>query len=43
MVVLSEDHGLRIEGARTREVFYPRREFEGLNTFRIPRVSRLTR
>ena len=33
MVVLSGDHGLRIEGDKTTEVYFPRRTFEGRNTF----------
>lgn len=36
VVVLADDHGLRIEGGTTREVYFPRREFQGANTFTIP-------
>ena len=35
-IVLSMDHGLRIEGEQTQEVFYPQRTIEGANTFTIP-------
>ncbi len=35
-VVLVNDHGLRIEGDRTTEVFFPRRSIRGRNTFVIP-------
>ena len=36
VVVLADDHGLRIEGGTTREVYFPRRELQGTNTFVIP-------
>lgn len=36
LIVLTSDHGLRIDGDTTREVFFPRREFSGPNTFTIP-------
>ena len=35
-VVLTADHGLRIEGDTTREVYFPRRTIEGRNSFVIP-------
>lgn len=35
-VVLKNDHGLRIEGTKTRELFFPCREMDGVNTFVIP-------
>jgi len=36
VIVLTDDHGLRIEDGVTREVFYPRGEIEGINSFYIP-------
>ena len=36
VIVLSHDHGLKIDEGTTREVFYPQREIAGFNTFRIP-------
>ena len=36
VAILTMDHGLRINGNQTREVFFPQREFEGTNTFTIP-------
>ncbi len=36
VIVLTMDHGLRIEGDTTTEVFFPRREIAGTNTFVIP-------
>ena len=36
VIVLGMDHGLKIEGPQTKEVFYPRRTIEGANTFVIP-------
>lgn len=35
LLVLKNDHGLRIEGDTTRELFFPRREIKGRNTFRL--------
>ena len=35
-ILLSDDHGLRIEGEQTREVYFPLRVFEGVNRFIIP-------
>lgn len=35
-VVTGLDHGLRMEGDTTREVFFPQREIGGANTFVIP-------
>ena len=35
-IVLTDDHGLIIDGATTREAYYPRREMQGVNSFRIP-------
>ncbi len=34
-IVINGDHGLRMDGGVTREVYYPRGEFEGVNSFRI--------
>ena len=36
VIVLSMDHGLKIEGEQTQEVYFPRRTIEGANTFVIP-------
>ncbi len=36
LIVVSYDHGLRLEGGKTKEVYFPRREIEGVNTFVIP-------
>ena len=36
VVVLTMDHGLRIDGERTTEVFVPLRKIKGANTFSIP-------
>ena len=41
-IILTMDHGLRIEGERTQEVFYPQRTIEGSNGFRIPLVLAVT-
>ena len=35
-IVLSMDHGLRIDGAGTKEVYFPRRTIAGANRFVIP-------
>jgi len=35
-IVLTDDHGLRIEGDKTTEVYFPRRAIAGTNTFVIP-------
>ena len=35
-IILAGDHGLRIKGKTTEEVFFPRRTIEGQNTFVIP-------
>ena len=35
-ILLARDHGLRLDGDKTREVYFPRREFSGPNTFTIP-------
>jgi hypothetical protein len=36
LIVLSFDHGLKIEGNRTQEVYFPRRKIDGVNTFVVP-------
>ena len=35
-IVLACDHGLTIAGDQTRELFFPRRTIQGINTFIIP-------
>ena len=39
VVALTMDHGLRIEGGQTHEIFYPRRAMPGENTFTIPMAA----
>ncbi len=41
-IVLSMDHGLHVEGSSTREVHFPQRTIEGVNTFRIPLAASAT-
>ncbi len=36
VIVLGMDHGLRIEGNKTTEIYFPQREIEGTNGFVIP-------
>jgi len=43
VIVLTADHGLRIDGYRTEEVFYPQRTIEGTNTFAIAPAAVLAR
>jgi len=43
VIVLSMDHGLRIEGRQTQEVFYPQRTIEGINSFVIPLAVTVTK
>jgi hypothetical protein len=39
-VILKDEPGLRMEGERTTEIFFPRRHFTGVNRFTIlTRVS----
>jgi hypothetical protein len=40
-IVLSMDHGLRIDGAGTQEVYFPRRNIPGVNRFVIPQSGTL--
>ena len=35
VIVITMDHGLRIAGNKTQEIFFPQRQFEGLNRFMI--------
>ena len=35
-ITLTHDHGLRIDGDTTKEVYFPRRTLSGKNTFTIP-------
>jgi hypothetical protein len=39
VVVLTDEHGLRIKGDETEEVYYPLRKIKGKNTFVIPLSS----
>lgn len=43
LVVLSADHGLRLEDGQAREVFFPRRTAAGPVTFCIPAVTTLAK
>jgi len=43
VIVLSMDHGLRIQGHQTQEVYFPRREIEGANSFAIPLAVTMVR
>jgi len=43
LVVLRAAHGLRIDGDRTEEVFFPRRKISGINTFTIPIAAAIAR
>jgi hypothetical protein len=36
VILLASDHGLRIDGKQTEEVFFPQRMIQGKNTFVIP-------
>jgi hypothetical protein len=36
VVILTDDPGLKIDGATTSELYHPARSFEGANLFRIP-------
>ncbi|MBM4086879.1 MAG: hypothetical protein FJ272_18990, partial [Planctomycetes bacterium] len=42
-IILTDDHGLRIEANQTQEVFFPRRKMDGKNTFVIPLAATLAR
>ncbi len=41
-IVLTHDHGLRIDGQTTEEVYFPLRTIEGVNAFTIPLCARLS-
>ncbi len=43
VIVLTAEHGLRIEADQTEEVYYPRRKIKGQNTFVIPLSSAMVR
>jgi hypothetical protein len=43
LVILSGDHGLRIDGNRTEEVYFPLRKMEGTNSFVIPLAMAINR
>jgi hypothetical protein len=38
-IVLAMDHGLMVDGTTTREVYFPRRTFDGANGFVIPNCA----
>lgn len=42
-IILTDDHGLQIDGRTTREVYFPRRTIEGANTFEIPLCASVVR
>ncbi|MGM0494668.1 MAG: heparinase II/III domain-containing protein [Armatimonadota bacterium] len=43
-IILTDDHGLRIDGDTTEEVYFPQRTIEGTNEFTIPlRATRTLR
>jgi len=42
VIVLTMDHGLRIDGRETREVFFPLRKIKGKNAFAIPLASAMS-
>ncbi|NLJ36439.1 MAG: hypothetical protein GX358_09480 [candidate division WS1 bacterium] len=42
LVILSSDHGLRIEGDNTEEVYFPLRKMEGVNSFVIPLATAMS-
>jgi hypothetical protein len=42
LVILSSDHGLRIEGDSTEEVYFPLRKMEGVNSFVIPLATAMS-
>ena len=42
-IILTMDHGLKIDGASTQEVYFPRRKMEGVNTFSVPVAASATR
>ncbi|MGI5819521.1 MAG: heparinase II/III domain-containing protein [Armatimonadota bacterium] len=42
-IILTDDHGLRIDGETTEEMYFPRRTIEGPNTFTIPLAACVVR
>ncbi|MEA3400112.1 MAG: heparinase II/III family protein [Armatimonadota bacterium] len=42
-IILTDDHGLRIDGRTTEEVYFPSRTIEGQNTFEIPLCASMVR
>jgi len=42
-IVVSFDHGLKIDGNTTQEVFFPRRKIEGGNSFAIPLAATMVK
>ena len=43
VIVLTHDHGLRIDGDRTKEVYFPHREINGKNEFVVPLAAAVGR
>jgi hypothetical protein len=43
VIVLSMDHGLKVEGQQTQEVYYPQRTMKGANSFVIPLAATMVR
>jgi len=43
LVILTMDHGLRIEGNETEQVYYPCKKIAGENTFTIPLAAAMCR
>ncbi|MBM4050859.1 MAG: hypothetical protein FJ279_37665 [Planctomycetes bacterium] len=43
LIVLTDDHGLKIDAAVTHEVYFPQRKMEGKNTFVIPLATTMVR
>ncbi|MFP3904153.1 MAG: heparinase II/III family protein, partial [Armatimonadota bacterium] len=42
-IILTDEHGLNIDGEKTEELFFPQRTFEGQNQFTIPIAASITR
>jgi len=42
-IILTGDHGLKVQGETTQEVFRPQRQINGLNTFVIPMATAVSR
>lgn len=43
VIVLTSEHGLKIEGDATKEIYFPRRTFKGKNTFVIAVATSVTK